>query len=345
MLEPLQTPSRLPYSNHIASMSASGLYERCFFNSEHKCNPVSQEFLSFPDGDTVLTSSDEVEFRVDSLVLRRASPLFADMFKLPVPVPVQQSQQRQPALHVSPSKPPIIVDESAAILHDLLRLIYPPTKIPTISSPKHARTLFRALKKYQVSSDAFMTSLTAYVGTLDPALRAWALAVELGNEEARKMAFRRFIEQKSDPLDDDAEQLSRVEGRSVQRLFRIRRDVIAYVSKEVNRFFHHLICCKDHQKSILDFRNQAASCVDQLNIPTEEVLKAFSLCCGSCTANFHSTTNQALRGELRSYIEEILQGAVRQETNERTPLLKIKLPAIPTRLLEAEAGMCPPLFR
>lgn len=294
---------------------------------------MPREFLSIPDGDTILTSSDGVEFRVDSLVLRRASPLFADMFRLPVP-PTPDASALLP-----PLRPPIVMDEASMILDDVLKLIFPPAKLPELSSPKHARILSRALSKYQVTNDAFMTHLTIYIGTLDPPVRAWALAVELGNDEARKMALRRFIEQNSDPLDDDVEQLSRVEGRSVQRLLRIRRDVIGYISNEINRFFYHLICCKDHGQSMLDFQQHQAS---QLYVPTEEVLRAFSACCRSCTSCFHSTTNQTLRGELRGYVEEILQGAIWQEVNERTPLLKIKFPAIPTSLLEAEAGMNPP---
>ena len=147
------------------------------------------------------------------------------------------------------------------------------------------------------------------------------------------MAVRRFLEQSSDPLDDDVEQLSRTEGRSVLRLLRIRRDVISHASKEIERFLPDLAWCNKHFKSIPDFRRQA----NQLHIPTEEALRAFSLCCASCASCFRSSMGQSLRKELRSYIEEMLQGAVRQEGSEHSSSLKIRFPAVPTGLLKAES--------
>lgn len=281
--------------------------------------PVQREFLSFPDGDVVLVSNDDVEFRVDSLILRRASPLFTDMLMPP--------QWQTPN---TPSKP-VILDETGIILDSLLRLIYPPVTLPTISSPKHARALLRALKKYQITSNSFTTRLTGYIGTLEPPLRAWALAVELGNDEARKIAVGRFLGQSSDPLDDDVEQLTRVEGRSVQRLLRIRRDVVAHISKEINRFFPGLSTCSDHRKSMGECLSQAI----QPHIPTDEALKATGFLCSPCAEHANSEENRGLRKELRSYIQEILEDAVRAE-NESTPALKVTFPIAPTRLLKAE---------
>lgn len=45
--------------------------------------PKPREYLSFPDGDVVLQSADGVDFRLDSVILRRASPFFATMLALP----------------------------------------------------------------------------------------------------------------------------------------------------------------------------------------------------------------------------------------------------------------------
>ncbi|KAF8307757.1 hypothetical protein DL93DRAFT_2064615, partial [Clavulina sp. PMI_390] len=103
---------------------------------EHPAMDEARQWFSFDDGDVVLRSEDGVDFRVDSLILRRASGLFADIFALP---PKQQNDCSS-----SSSPEPIAMIEPASVIDDLLRLIYPISASPTITSDAQALSLLRA---------------------------------------------------------------------------------------------------------------------------------------------------------------------------------------------------------
>ena len=74
------------------------------------------EELNDPNGDIILCSSDQVEFRVFRWPLQRLSPVFSDMFTLPDPGSASPEASAQPIVQM---------DETAPVIEAILRLSYP----------------------------------------------------------------------------------------------------------------------------------------------------------------------------------------------------------------------------
>ena len=75
------------------------------------------EELSDQNGDIILRSSDQVEFRVFRWPLQHLYPVFSDMFHLPDPASASPPKSSAP--------PTVQMDETAAVVEVLLRLSYP----------------------------------------------------------------------------------------------------------------------------------------------------------------------------------------------------------------------------
>ncbi|KAF8310311.1 hypothetical protein DL93DRAFT_1666303 [Clavulina sp. PMI_390] len=187
-------------------------------------------YLHVPDGDVVLLSSDGIEFRVDSTILRRASPFFDAMFRLPSPSPPPlhvstsptacSSGDMSPDAHLTHVKSDSVSQQSAnafssssgddkitnqhetikiaetsSVLDDILRSLYPSSSRPLpIRSDGDAVGILLALEKYQISSWALAEAAEEHIGLhTQPSIRAWALALQADSEEARRLAVRRFI--------------------------------------------------------------------------------------------------------------------------------------------------------
>ena len=170
--------------------------------------------LTFPDGDVVLKSCDGKEFRVHSVILREASTVFRDMFKMPDGGSRDQS--------------PIPMTESGEVLDDLLRWLYPIATAPTIITIDQALALLRTVEKFQIESHAIDGALTAYVNKQQNPLRAWALATRFDLMEARKTATRRILMTSGELLDDIPTEMDIVDAKSYMRLLRVKRDAIIW---------------------------------------------------------------------------------------------------------------------
>ena len=75
------------------------------------------EELNDPNGDIILRSSDQVEFRVFRWPLQYLYPVFSDMFRLPDPAHASSQQSSMP--------PTVQMEEPAPVIEALLRLSYP----------------------------------------------------------------------------------------------------------------------------------------------------------------------------------------------------------------------------
>lgn len=75
------------------------------------------EELNDPNGDIILRSSDQVDFRVFRWPLQYLYPVFSDMFHLPDPTSTSPPESSAP--------PTILMNETATVLEALLRLSYP----------------------------------------------------------------------------------------------------------------------------------------------------------------------------------------------------------------------------
>ncbi|PCH36291.1 hypothetical protein WOLCODRAFT_108504 [Wolfiporia cocos MD-104 SS10] len=91
------------------------------------------------DGDVIIRTCDNVEFRVYRNILSLASPFFESMFSLPQPATSGEITQVVP------------VTETSTTIEALLRICYP-IDDPVISSesPTHARDVLEAASKYDI---------------------------------------------------------------------------------------------------------------------------------------------------------------------------------------------------
>jgi hypothetical protein len=224
-------------------------------------------------------------------MLRRTSRFFNTVFKLPQPKDL--------------SSDPILMEESGAVLDDILRSIYPPVILPTISSVNHALALFRAVQKLDISHTPLSDVITQYIGNIEPPIRAWALAVDLGHVKARKMAVKRFIHHDGKIFGHHRlDELSRVDARSLLKLGWLRE----YVIEKASTMGFTITPCTAHKIGFDQIRAIAAA--DSL-VPTEEVLQFFvrGARCHHCLSGLQSESLIAARRRVRVSVEELLERA------------------------------------
>ncbi|TBU44068.1 hypothetical protein BD309DRAFT_990543 [Dichomitus squalens] len=95
-----------------------------------------------PSADIIICSSDNVTFRLHTVILSLASDFFKDMFSLPQPgVPSTSEPGELPVLNVS---------ESSDVLERLFRLCYP-VDHPTLGTIHEVRSTLEAALKYQMA--------------------------------------------------------------------------------------------------------------------------------------------------------------------------------------------------
>ena len=142
-------------------------------------NPSSPSPFSFPAGDVILRSADNVNFRVHTILLSLASPFFHDMFSLP-----QTSKELQT----------IQMTENADVLVAILRLIYP-FEEPSPYAGKLAIDVYKAADKLQITRvwPIARRRLCEWLDDLPNPLEAWAIAVRYHIPEAIVTTKRRFI--------------------------------------------------------------------------------------------------------------------------------------------------------
>ena len=263
-----------------------------------------REFFSLSDGDVVLRSSDGIDFRVDSTVLRRASPFFASMFQLPQP-------NNQPS-------EPIPMMESGVVLDDILRSIYPSTILPTPSSAEHALALSRAVQRLDISNPPLSDTITQYIGSIEPSIRAWALALNVGDVEARKMAVKRFICDNSDLLGQHhLDELGGIDATIVLKLGWLREHVRQAASEYVKPIGSLAWgCCSRHGLNGIHLDQLRTTGPANSFAPTEEVLQVLSwgTRCGACLAILRDETATVTRQQARTDIENLLERAACMES-------------------------------
>ncbi|KLO10944.1 hypothetical protein SCHPADRAFT_999218 [Schizopora paradoxa] len=118
------------------------------------------------DGDVVLVSSDNVKFKVHSLILREASTVFEGMVNMPAP---------QPDGAGNSSDHEVKLEEPSFVVESLMDAIYPRETLPTVSNYAQAWEIAKAADKYMIG-------------------RALSIlqAIILQNEELRKQTLRLY---------------------------------------------------------------------------------------------------------------------------------------------------------
>ncbi|KAI0339872.1 hypothetical protein BDW22DRAFT_550945 [Trametopsis cervina] len=139
--------------------------------------PTVSPLFNDNDADVIIRTSDNVDFRVHKLILKRASSVFDDMFNVPTTVHAEEIQT-------------VVVTEDGSTLTKLFQLCYPMSG-PSFDNIQQIGKLLRVCDKYQMvdmMNRLAKLSLGAFMQS-DP-LQAYALACcARADEEVRKAAF------------------------------------------------------------------------------------------------------------------------------------------------------------
>ena len=177
-------------------------------------SPSSDPIFDAPDADVILRSDEAppVDFRVHWCILRAGSPFFQTMFSLP-----------QPECTGDESVPVLDVAEPSAILHPLLRFLYPvpDPEVPTLDG---LVPLMCAAGKYDMTSvmDRLRALLVSPAFLETAPVRVFAIASRFDLEEEAKIASKHTLRVRvlDVPLSED---LRHISAYSYHRLLELHR--------------------------------------------------------------------------------------------------------------------------
>ncbi|RPD64446.1 hypothetical protein L226DRAFT_506146 [Lentinus tigrinus ALCF2SS1-7] len=169
-----------------------------------------------PAADTIIQSSDGVNFRVRSGIVAEASPIFCDMFSIPLP----DASSIPDSPDFIDGKPVVAVQENSVTLDRLLRLCYP-TADPPLPKLKDVRPVLAAAIKYEMEEAVALMKL-ALLGFVDrQPLAVWATACELRLEDEAKAAAKALVG--TDIPADAPPELENVTAGAYYRLLKFHR--------------------------------------------------------------------------------------------------------------------------
>ena len=152
-----------------------------------------------PVADIIIRSRDGVNFRVRSAIVAEASPIFSDMFEIPLPKPGPSSGD----VEYLDGKPVVAVEEDHKTLDQLLRLCYP-TPDPELLTVKDVRLVLAAALKYEMAESITLMKKALLTFIKSHPLSVWASACILLLEDEAKLAAKELVG-KEPPLDSQPE--------------------------------------------------------------------------------------------------------------------------------------------
>ena len=170
-----------------------------------------------PDADVIISSSDDVHFRVHRQILLIASPLFETMFSLPQP--------QSSATSLPESLPIINVEEDARTLEDLLRIIYPvrdpQLTINVLTDWQQFGNITRAALKYDIAQ-AIEFMKARLISAVDAfPMNVFCLACKHGLESIAKSAAARLAAGESGKLTSYVQLLEDIPAGPYHRLLQV----------------------------------------------------------------------------------------------------------------------------
>ncbi|KZV63509.1 hypothetical protein PENSPDRAFT_208488 [Peniophora sp. CONT] len=138
-----------------------------------------------PDADMILRSSDNVDFRFYRLVLKLASPIFADMFSLPAPPANSTGDEVKDGL------PVISMAEDEQSMRVLLTICHPGLK-PDISALDDLASALRLVAKFRLTNATSIDILLRRHATDSPE-RVFAMAWLLQMRDLALLAARESL--------------------------------------------------------------------------------------------------------------------------------------------------------
>lgn len=186
--------------------------------------------LNNPDADTVLRSSDNIDFHIDLAILAAASTVFKDMSTFPTPTPHEDGPTIVP------------LQESSTTLEPLLKLIHPAT-LPNLRYTTNLdvyRDILKAADKYQMPKVVPILELVLVdpkyfrVDTAEKALHMFAMASQYGAPLLARFAARALLA--FPPLHERARipELAGVSATTYHRLLNYRRYCVEILFSETD---------------------------------------------------------------------------------------------------------------
>ncbi|KDQ50765.1 hypothetical protein JAAARDRAFT_211581 [Jaapia argillacea MUCL 33604] len=146
------------------------------------------------EGDVIIRSSDNVDFRVFKLLLTLCSPVFRGLFELPQYAPKEEEQNH---LNWKDGVPVVLLTEDSTTLTNFLSPIFPWGAIQDCTSLKEWRLVLEAAEKYQVEgvrSAAEKTLLRSKFIEVEP-IGVYAIARRFDLEDTARSAARSALRQ------------------------------------------------------------------------------------------------------------------------------------------------------
>ncbi|KAI0924390.1 hypothetical protein AcW1_006517 [Taiwanofungus camphoratus] len=134
---------------------------------------------------SILRTSDWVDFHIHSVILEEASPFFKQLFS--IPQPTEPNEKERNDRDFRDGCPVIPVTENSKTINSLLRLCYPIAD-PVLDDLQDVRAVLQAAKKYEMEeATVLMKSMLKSFAWRHP-LRVWAIACCLRLDDGARFA-------------------------------------------------------------------------------------------------------------------------------------------------------------
>lgn len=212
----------------------------------------------------------------------------------------------------------IEVTETANVLDDILRSMYPSTKDVAVSSETHAVEVLRALEKYQIFNCEVADKAASYLGAIEPSVKAWAFALQTENSAARSIAVRRFIADSTTGLEGSIVELKSIDAWRLVRLVQIKQEALDLSLGIVNELINSAFCEHwDHRN--FDSHAKARASPFDGSLLAEYVLASTIVAystphCQYCRDHFWQASLASQRSDCRRRLENLMERAVLAES-------------------------------
>ncbi|TFK33443.1 hypothetical protein BDQ12DRAFT_410810 [Crucibulum laeve] len=193
----------------MAAASTLKVQEASSSSSFQKPSKVAKAPFDDTHADVILRTSDNIDFRVFSVVLSLASPFFKTMFKLP-----QAEKEENPVIPMS---------EESAILRTVLLFCYPGAE-PTFDNLDELKEVMEVMSKYDMGSVGQRVRIHLLNFLEKEPLRVFAIAACYKWEDgARKAALRLLNEPVLTLIGTQIKELEYIPAAVYQRLLDFHR--------------------------------------------------------------------------------------------------------------------------
>ncbi|KAI9440639.1 hypothetical protein H4582DRAFT_1938315 [Lactarius indigo] len=189
-------------------------------SSEGSTEPSSTPFgppFDDADADTILRSSDQVDFHVYRVMLSKSSPFFKSMFSLP---------QSDTSVTEKPDRPPVInLTENSRTIAILLAFVYPVVSVVTEPMSLDDMTnAFAAATKYDMTavSQRLTQRFTVSKSVQDSPVEAFCAAYSCEWREAARIGAKASLKHRLN-LDTIGNKLQHTNGPGLHQLWKFHR--------------------------------------------------------------------------------------------------------------------------